>query len=225
MNPKEMSRLSDSHVAPHTRGHTLHGARWYDAVVGLLFLGKERRAREMTLDLAEVKRGDQVLDVGCGTGSLTIAASGRAGTNGEVHGIDAAPQMIEVARQKAERAGVDVDFQVGLIEDIPFPDDTFDLVLSSLMLHHLPHDLKREGFVEIYRVLKPGGRFLAVDFEPPTGSWFRHLATWFIGHGMMQSNLHALGGMMEAAGFTEMEVGATPYRTLAFLRGSAGRTA
>jgi demethylmenaquinone methyltransferase/2-methoxy-6-polyprenyl-1,4-benzoquinol methylase/phosphoethanolamine N-methyltransferase len=176
----------------------------------------------MTLDLAEVKRGDKVLDVGCGTGSLTIAAVARAGPSGEIHGIDAAPQMIEVARHKAGRAGLDVDFQVGLIEDIPFPDDAFDLVLSSLMLHHLPPDLKGEGFVEIYRVLEPGGRFLAVDFEPPTSPWFRRLATWFFGHGMMQSNLQALSGMLEEAGFTEVEAGATQYKLFGYLRGRAG---
>jgi ubiquinone/menaquinone biosynthesis C-methylase UbiE len=210
---------------PETRGRTIHWARFYDAAVGLLFLGKEQMVREMTLDLAGVKRGDKVLDVGCGTGSLTRATRARTGPGGEVHGIDAAPEMIDVARHNAARAGVDVDFKVGLIEDIPFPDEVFDLVLSSLMLHHLPHDLKGEGLVEIYRVLKPGGRFLAVDFEPPTSPWFRRLATWFSGQGMLRSNLQALGAMMEEAGFSEVEVGATQYRLLAYLRGRAGQRA
>lgn len=218
-----MRPAQGSQRGPETRGRTIHWARFYDAAVGLLFLGKEQMVREMTLDLAGVKQGDKVLDVGCGTGSLTIAASSRVGPDGEVHGIDAAPEMVEVACHKAARAGLDVDFRMGLIEDIPFPDETFDLVLSSLMLHHLPHDLKGEGLAEIYRVLKPGGHFLAVDFEPPASPWFRRLTTWFLGQGMLQSSLQALGAMMDEAGFAEVEVGATQYRLLAYLRGRAER--
>ena len=66
-----------------------------------------------------------------------------------------------MAREKALKARFDIDFQVALIEKVPFPDSSFDLVTSSLMLHHLPDDLKRKGFAEIRRVLKLGGRFLA----------------------------------------------------------------
>ena len=121
----------------------------------------------MTLELSEVRPGQKLLDVGCGTGSLAIVAKAKAGPDGEVHGIDAAPGMIKVALRKADNAGTDVRFQVGLIEGIPFPDDQFDLALSTFMLHHLPDDLKRKGFAEIYRVLKPGGHFLTVDFGAP----------------------------------------------------------
>jgi demethylmenaquinone methyltransferase/2-methoxy-6-polyprenyl-1,4-benzoquinol methylase/phosphoethanolamine N-methyltransferase len=178
--------------------------------------------REMTLDLAEIAPGDQVLDVGCGTGTLTIAAKARAGANGEVHGIDAATEMIEVARRKTVQKGIDVDFQVGLIEDIPFPDDEFDLVLSSLMLHHLPVDLKQRGFVEIHRVLRPGGRFLAVDLEFSAHHLFAGLATLFSSHGMIQSSLQSLAPMLEEAGFTAVESGRTRFKVISFLRGRAG---
>jgi demethylmenaquinone methyltransferase/2-methoxy-6-polyprenyl-1,4-benzoquinol methylase/phosphoethanolamine N-methyltransferase len=176
----------------------------------------------MTLDLAGIAPGDKVLDVGCGTGTLTIAAKERAGVGGEVHGIDAAPQMIEVARRKSVQKAIDIDFQVGLIEDIPFPDDEFDLVLSSLMLHHLPEDLKRRGFVEIRRVLKPSGRFLAVDLEVSAHHLFAGLATLFSSQGMVQSGSQSLTPMMEEAGFTAVESGGTRFKVISFLRGRAG---
>ena len=215
-----------SEPAPKTTGRTIHWASHYDLATRLLFLGKEQAVRDMTLDLAEIKPGEVVLDVGCGTGSLTIGALGRVGPTGKVHGIDAAPEMIEVARRKARhlaaQTGAEIDFRVGLIEDIPFPDDQFDLVLSSLMLHHLPLDLKGQGFLEIGRVLKPGGRFLAVDFQPPTKGWLGHLATNFFGHSMERSSLQGLVATLEEAGFSEVEAGKTQFKILAFLRGRVG---
>jgi ubiquinone/menaquinone biosynthesis C-methylase UbiE len=207
----------------HTRGRTISWAAGYDVLVGWMTLGQEAALRQMTVELAQVKPGDQVLDVGCGTGSLTIAAKKAAGPAGEVHGIDPAPQMIELARRKAVRAGAEVNFQVGLIEDIPYPEGKFDLVLSSLMLHHLPDDLKRKGFSEVHRVLKPGGRFVAVDFDPPTRPPARWLAALFFGHGMLQSNLRTLEAMLQSAGFIETQTGKTRYGLLAFLQGTASK--
>lgn len=212
-----------SEPAPQTTGRTIRWASHYDLATRLLFLGKEQAIRDMTLGLAQIKPGEVVLDVGCGTGSLTIGAKERVGPTGEVYGIDAAPEMIEVSRRKARhmatQLGVDVDFRAGLIEDIPFPDDQFDLVLSSLMLHHLPLDLKGRGFLEIGRVLKPGGRFLAVDFSPPTKGWLGHLATHLFGHSMEVGSLYGLTAMLEEAGFSEVEAGTTQFKFIAFLRG------
>ena len=218
-----MDQLHTSGHTLQTRGRTIGWAAWYDVLVGWMTLGKEPALRQMTVELAQVKSGDQVLDVGCGTGSLTIAAKASAGPTGEVYGIDPAPEMIERARHKAMQAGAQAGFQAGLIEDIPFPGDKFDLVLSSLMLHHLPDDLKREGFLEIHRVLKPGGRFVAVDFDPPTRPLVRWLAILFFGHGMLQSNLRALEAMLQAAGFKEVQTGKTLYGLLAFLQGTVSK--
>jgi demethylmenaquinone methyltransferase/2-methoxy-6-polyprenyl-1,4-benzoquinol methylase/phosphoethanolamine N-methyltransferase len=205
--------------ALETRGLTIRWAALYDIVVGVLALGRERAIREMTVEMAAVQPGNKVLDVGCGTGSLTLMAKARAGADGEVHGIDAASEMINLAQRKAAQANLDVDFQSALIERIPFPDDYFDVVLSSLMLHHLPDDLKRKGFTEIKRVLKSGGCFFAVDFDPPGNPLLKHLATHLLGHGMMQSNVRDLVAMMQVAGFAAVETGKTKYSILAFVRG------
>src|SRR5215212_423137 len=158
---------SNMHSAPTTCGSVIHWASHYDQVVSLLTLGRRRRLRAMTIALARIQPGDRVLEVGCGTGDVALAACAPAGPRGSVSGIDAGPEMIAVARAKAAQAGVVIDFRVEPIEALTYPDATFDIVLSSLMMHHLPDDLKRRGLAEVARVLKPGGRLLIVDAERP----------------------------------------------------------
>ena len=103
-----------------------------------------RRLAEPFLDFVGTEDGERILDVGCGTGGLTIPAKSQAGPTGAVHGIDAAPEMIEVARRKAAVSDVDVDFQVGLIEDIPFPEDEFEYLYSIRIRPRRPTTRPRE---------------------------------------------------------------------------------
>ena len=116
---------------------------------------------------ARITPGETVLDVGCGTGSLAIAAKRRVGPTGSVLGIDASPEMIAQARSKAARARIDVSWDVARAEALPCPDGSVDVVLSTLMMHHLPRAVREAFAAEISRVLKPRGRVLVVDFEPP----------------------------------------------------------
>ncbi|MDV2992523.1 MAG: 2-methoxy-6-polyprenyl-1,4-benzoquinol methylase, mitochondrial [Chroococcidiopsis sp. SAG 2025] len=219
-------RVASHQQALQTTGQTVR--RWahlYDVIVGLVTLGKERDLREMTAQMAGLKPSDKVLDVGCGTGSLAIALKTRVGATGEVYGIDASPEMVEVARRKASQIGMDIAFQVGLIENIPFPDCTFDVVLSSMMLHHLPgDDLKRKGFAEMQRDLKLGGSLSIVDIEPPASPLLRILHPILLVHFWVGIKLQDYQVVMEATGFTEIEVGKTRYSGLAFIRGRASKS-
>ena len=202
--------------APQTAGSVLHRARWYDLFSRVISFGRDKAIREKLIVLAAPAPGEKVLDVGSGTGTLALALRLSVGT-GEVHGIDASPEMIEVAKEKAAKAGSDIDFQIALIEAIPFPDATFDLVTSSLMLHHLPDDLKRTGFDEIRRVLKPGGRFMAMDFVAHSHSPLGHLLSIF-GHSRGESMVDKLMPMLKDAGFSEVEGIPTRHTNFAFIR-------
>lgn len=196
--------------APKTQGRTIPWASYYDIVVRMVSFGKDKAIRKASAELAQINPGDKVLDVGCGTGDLTLEAKKLAGAAGRVYGIDASPNMIEQARKKAARIGSDVTFQVGLIENIDFPENQFDVVLSSLMMHHLPDGLKRAGLAEIYRVLKPGGRLLIVDMQSTSSGLLGQRLTDFMiqihgGHAAMQDNITKQISFVEAAGFSIAE--------------------
>jgi ubiquinone/menaquinone biosynthesis C-methylase UbiE len=187
-----------------TEGTLIRWAPYYDLAVDLTTLGHARLLRKLTVDNAPIKPGDSVLDVGCGTGEVTLLAKTRA-KDGKVYGIDPAPEMIAVARKKAAHKKLDIDFRVGVIETLPFPDASIDVVTSSLMMHHLPEDLKVRGLAEIYRVLKPGGRLLIADFMRPTGSFLNHIFIAFTRHQGLKSGIEDLEKFLKASGFTQIK--------------------
>jgi demethylmenaquinone methyltransferase/2-methoxy-6-polyprenyl-1,4-benzoquinol methylase/phosphoethanolamine N-methyltransferase len=217
-----MHRLHNApkaHSGPETKGSTIHRASEYDLFTSLFGFGANSRNSRTVIELAGVKAGDRVLDVACGTGNLTLAAQRYAGEAGRVWGIDASPEMIEVARKKAARSGLPLQFEVRLAEDLGFPESTFDVVISRLAFHHLPDDLKLRALDEIFRVLKPGGTLLIADFTRPTHSILTHLASMFVGPRMMQASTNGYADMLRAAGFVGVESGPTSSSFLAFVRG------
>jgi ubiquinone/menaquinone biosynthesis C-methylase UbiE len=116
------------------------------------FRAKLHAVRQRTVHLAQLQPAEAVLDVGCGTATLAIEVADRVGREGHVAGIDPGTEQIARARVKAARSRLPIVFQVGVIEQLPFPDQTFDVVFSTLMMHHLPPSLKRQGLSEIARV-------------------------------------------------------------------------
>jgi ubiquinone/menaquinone biosynthesis C-methylase UbiE len=157
--------------AKATKGLILNDAWRYDLggwfCDTFLFQGQLREMRRRTADLARLQPGETVLDVGCGTGTLALEVQQRVGATGRVCGIDPGIQQIAWARSKAARRHLPIEFQTGVIEQLAFPDETFDVVLSTIMMHHLGDGLKRQGLAEIARVLKPAGRLVIADFQRP----------------------------------------------------------
>lgn len=200
----------------------------YDRYMKTVTLGRERALREMTVNLAQVKPGDCVLEVGCGTGTLTLAAKRQAGSSGKVVGVDVIPGMIEVARRKAVQAGLDVEFQLGSIDDLPFDESQFDVAMCSFMIFHMSEPVRRRGIAEIYRVLKPQGRLLVLDLALPTHPLPRAIAKTLFG-GMLQHDLRELLPLMESSGYSDLEIEQARFRVLglsmlAFVRGRARKS-
>jgi ubiquinone/menaquinone biosynthesis C-methylase UbiE len=146
----------------HIGSHIFQWPRLYDLMLRLVWRTHERSYRRKVVDLAGIQKGDFVLDVGSGTGTLAISAARRAAAR--VTGIDPSAQMVARARVKAQRAGVAADFREAMSDDLPFSDDSFDAVLSTTVLHCIAPDWLERSLQEMVRVLKPGGRLLLVDF-------------------------------------------------------------
>jgi ubiquinone/menaquinone biosynthesis C-methylase UbiE len=195
--------------AQETKGLILKGGWRYDLHGWLFdtfwFRGQGRQLRQKAASLARIQPGETVLDVGCGTGALALEVQRRVGATGHVYGIDPGEEQIARARAKAAQRHIPVAFQIGVIEQIAFPDQTFDVVFSTLMMHHLPEPLKRQGLAEIARVLKPGGRLVIADFTRRQERQGR--AARFHAGG---SSLHDLVTLVQDAGFTQVETEELP---------------
>lgn len=206
---------------PRTSGIVLHSPVLYDITVWLAFLGKERAFREKVLNLGRVTSGESVLDVGCGTGTLAIAAKKRVGVGCSVDGLDPSMEMLARAEEKARKAGVDVVFKRGVAEALPFADAQFDVVLSSVMLHHLPQKARKQCVTEIRRVLKPDGRVLVVDFEGFSDQKRGLLSHFHRPHGHVRAQ--DIAALLADAGLQIVESGPVGIRDLQFVLATGPR--
>lgn len=223
-----MNLIQKIHEQDHAHNHAhddknhTHQApfwvRYYDAIVGLVTLGRTRSMHRGTIQLANLQPGDALLDVGCGTGKLVFAAEKAIGPGGTAVGLDVEAGMIAQARANAVKEDSQATFDVASITQIPCPDNSFDVVTSSLMYHHLSPTEKSEGLREVWRVLRPNGRFLIVDLNPSR----RGLAVRLPGHNQLAQEDYVsreVVEQMQVAGFTNITAGAHPFRQLSYAVG------
>jgi ubiquinone/menaquinone biosynthesis C-methylase UbiE len=148
------------------------GLRWltplYDAIIeGPFSIGRMRRG--LLVQMGDL-RDKTILDVGSGTGTMSVMMK-QAYPSANVTGLDGDPQILEIARSKAQSLGIEIQFDQGMSFELPYPDVSFDVVLTSMMLHHLTREDKQNTAREIYRVLRPGGQLFGADFAAPRSSF------------------------------------------------------
>lgn len=185
----------------------------YDSYMRNITFGRERLLRETTVKLAQVKPGDSVLEVGCGTGTLTLAAKKQAGPTGKAFGIDLIPGMVEASQRKAAAANEEITFQEGSIDAIPFADNLFDVVMCSFMIFHMSEETRTRGIQEIFRVLKPNGRLFVLDLALPEQPFQKAIAKTVLGF-MFDHKMDELLPFMKSTGFTALELVPVPFRVL-----------
>jgi len=154
-----MKFSEDPHYVPALGFHWL--TPYYDALVALST--RERSFKQALIRQAGIAAGQQVLDLACGTGTLAIWLK-TAHPEAAVTGLDGDPQVLAIAARKARQAKVAVRFDEGLAYQLPYPQDCFDRVLSSLFFHHLRWEDKERSARELFRVLKPGAQLHVADW-------------------------------------------------------------
>jgi ubiquinone/menaquinone biosynthesis C-methylase UbiE len=174
-----MSECITKECSVPTRGRTLdYAASVYDWLSPLMTFGHEKRMGQIALELLNLQGHEKIIDIGCGTGSLTIEAGRKltAEKGGSIIGIDAAAKMIVLARKKA-MGMPQIRFDVSAAEKLGYDDQTFDMAISTFFFHHIDAELKNAALNEMWRVLKKGGKAVIVDVDIPT-TLFGKICAW-----------------------------------------------
>jgi ubiquinone/menaquinone biosynthesis C-methylase UbiE len=173
----------------------------YDPLTRLLGV---RRVHRRLLDQAGVRPGQRVLEIGCGTGDLLLAAK-QTQPAATVVGLDPDLSALARAGRKARRSGLAVQLDRGYADQLPYADDSVDVVLSSFMLHHVPVDQRELVIREVRRVLRPGGALHLVDMggaAAPADGWIARRAHR---HELTRENFGGgIPDLLRRAGFTDV---------------------
>jgi SAM-dependent methyltransferase len=210
-------RFSNSNYVPALGFHWL--TPFYDAVAGTT--PQERTFKQALIQQAALEASQRVLDLGCGTGTLSIWIK-EAYAQTEVIGVDGDPAVLFRAIRKAAQGGASIQFDEAMSFYLPYPDAYFDRVVSSLLFHHLPWEDKLRTVGEIYRVLRPGGQLHVADWGKAANKLMRGLfvlVQLLDGFKNTQDNVAGkLISLFEQAGFIEISQRRTfntPFGTMA----------
>ena len=154
----------------------------------------------------EIPAGARLLDLACGTATLTIAVK-RKFQDAEIHGLDGDAKILPIARRKAAAEGVEINFTNAFSNALPYPDGFFDAVVTSLFFHHLTLENKQKTLLEIWRVLNPGGALHIADWGVPANLLMSIASLpvmWLDGPTTRDSFGGKLPQLMTDAGFTEI---------------------
>lgn len=186
-----------------------------------MLMGYHQPLKKRVAAACNIQAGEHLLDIGCGTATLLLLLKKQYPT-AHLTGIDPDKKILAIAQQKMSRQHItDLELIQGNAATLPFAASTFDVVTSSLAFHHMQSDTKKKAIQEIYRVLKPHGRFLLADFGPLTtlfpklllsSAYFLHIEEW----DLLQDNLSGtIPQFLTEAGFTVQET-QPPYRGIRF---------
>lgn len=196
----------------------------YDTVARLT---GDRAIKRHLIEQAGIEPGHDVLDLGCGTGTLVLLVK-EMRPRANVTGVDIDPKILEIARRKIAAAGVEIRLLQSSATEPPLPAASFDRVLSTLVLHHLTTPQKREAFASVRRLLRPGGEFHIGDWGKPQNLLMQVASMGFRlfdGGESTAANLRGeLPGLLCEVGFVdvrETENWMTPFGTLTFVQSRA----
>lgn len=176
---------------------------FYDSV--MKYAARELAFKPRLVEQGMIKRDHRILDLGCGTATLTILIK-KTEPEAEVIGLDADSNILEIAKVKVAKAGVDIRLEHAMAYDLPYSDNSFDRVFSSMVFHHLSIENKARTLREIFRVLKPSGTLHTADFGKPQNT-LMNLSSLIIRRlEEAKDNVNGLlPEMIRTAGFKEVE--------------------
>lgn len=204
------------------------GYNWLTALYDpiLRWTMRESVFKRRLVEQARIERGHRVLDLGCGTATLTLLLQ-QAHPGTQVVGLDGDPKVLRIARAKVTQAGGDIALARAMAFELPHADGAFQRVLSSLLFHHLTRENKLRALREVWRVLCPGGELHIADWGKPRNAWARAaflLVQLLDGFLTTADNVNGLlPDLLRESGFSEVRETAqfaTPFGTLALYQAS-----
>lgn len=172
--------------------------------IGCTLMGLGGRFRNAIINRLGIAGTEKILDAGCGTGALLMALKERY-SDIVAEGLDPDEMALEIAKKKSGKKGLDIKWHLGFMEKMPFDDGSFDIVVSTLALHHVNPEKKLQALMECRRVLRPSGRMVLVDVSPDDTGLFGRAIYKVMSMFEHLMKVDQIMAMMKEAGFYEVE--------------------